>query len=844
MAELQKFDKPPFVWHIDLGAEQHVLTPGSLQFLVNRLQSRQLIDARELDVERTITNLALQPGVLRLHFRQLTQAPSYLLLIDQRATNDHRARIFNMLHGYLRFHDVEVRRFFFDGDPKLCFSEDFPYGITLRELYQQHRTARLLILSYGYELFSPSTGDWSPWTRAFLQWQDRAMLSPLPTQSWGPWEEKLAERFAMLPATPMGLSTAIEAFSREDASRWESYFKETPDAIREPVYFQGTLMDTLERYFPDSLMRKWIAACAFYPALHWELTLHLGALLQKHYGRAGLISMENLLELTRIPWFIEGRIPEQARDELIYWLESSGEEPVIRTLLLESLNRAPAPPDDSAAYADYRMQIVFNQWMLEKDEALKAQLEKEFSKYLESGKMRDFVTFKRLERSVLLSDFLVPEAWKKFIDIETYVDDEIDSFMIAKKQDSISSYREFLLRYPKGFYASIARERIETLQNETEDAVWLETLRKNNYSAYKSYLDRYPEGRYKMEANSFLSLTGRNFLFAIAIDRYRYCSSLSNCVRDAEKLVQILTTKYRFEPDQAYFLYDENATRANILSRLREFKQKVQPNDNLVIYFSGHGEVRNNVGYFIPVEAHPDRDDEFVSAYDLKSRLDEINSFHTFVIVNADFSGSLFLSYRGLLSAGETKRSRWGLSACSSRESIFDGPPGEGGPFASALIKILDQSEVSLSAEALARAVIEEVQSITKMGQTPTFRPLNVKGDDGGMFVFHLQLDESSDWVTAIKKRIKDEFVNGLDDTFNMIFKYVREESTIYSDFRVLQANNKRAAKDYSVGVITYEQYEAKNSEIARSILHQLDGLKEEDINEKEKNFIKHSSIG
>lgn len=415
VAELQTFDKPPYVWTVELGAEREFATTSDFRQLVNRMHDRQLLEARELDIAATLNTLVKQPGEVVLHYRQLTQAPSYLLLIDQRAQNDHRAKIFDLLYTYLQFNEVQVSRFYFHADPKLCFNDDYPLGIPVAQLYPQNRSARLLILTYGYELFSSSTNVWSPWTKVFLQWKDRAILSPLPIRSWGAMEQRLAERFTILPATPLGLAAAIEEFQAEDTQHWEDYLALITDAPVEPIYYQGDLITTLEQYYPDPIIHKWIAACALYPTLHWELTLHIGTLLQREYSYPNLTSIENLLELVRLPWFVDGRIPDQARDELVQWLETTGEEVRVRSLLLESLDRAPAPPDGSVAYADYRMQVVFNQWMLEQDAVKKAELENEFLKYLLAGKTLEFVTFKKLERAARRTEFEVPESWRMIL---------------------------------------------------------------------------------------------------------------------------------------------------------------------------------------------------------------------------------------------------------------------------------------------------------------------------------------------------------------------------------------------------------------------------------------------
>lgn len=239
---------------------------------------------------------------------------------------------------------------------------------------------------------------------------------------------------------------------------------------------------------------------------------------------------------------------------------------------------------------------------------------------------------------------------------------------------------------------------------------------------------------------------GKNHLLVIAIDEYAHCPKLNNCVKDAREFIEVLTDKYQFEPEHVTTLYNGEATRANILGRLNELKQKVRSEDNLIIYFSGHGETEDDVGYWVPVAAQPEHNWEFISTYDIKSRLDPILSFHTFVIVDACFSGSLFAAYKSVKAGYETKRSRLGLAASHSRERALDGTAGENSPFAATLLKRLRESPEDLSVQRLATEVIEEVQGVTRGRQTPVFKPLDVKGDDSGQYVFHLKANEAADW--------------------------------------------------------------------------------------------------
>lgn len=252
--------------------------------------------------------------------------------------------------------------------------------------------------------------------------------------------------------------------------------------------------------------------------------------------------------------------------------------------------------------------------------------------------------------------------------------------------------------------------------------------------------------------------TGINHLLVIAIDEYLYCPKLSNCVKDAKDFAHLLWERYQFEKADTYFLLDGEATRRNILNTIRDLRTKVKETDSLVIYYSGHGQTVDDVGYWVPADAAADNEVDFVSTLELKTRLDVINSFHTFLIADACFSGSLFLSFRDTpMAAGENKRSRWGLAASHSREKALDGTPGENSPFAERLLKNLRNNTESLGIQKLAGRLIDEVHVTSERKQTPVFKPLNVKGDDSGQFVFRLKqatLDVITDYPQTIN--VKD----------------------------------------------------------------------------------------
>ena len=235
---------------------------------------------------------------------------------------------------------------------------------------------------------------------------------------------------------------------------------------------------------------------------------------------------------------------------------------------------------------------------------------------------------------------------------------------------------------------------------------------------------------------------GANYLLAIAIDDYQYCPKLYNCVRDANDLVKLLTERYLFEPQNVTALINEEATRSNIYNALRKLASETTSRDNVLIYFSGHGEYDKifRQGYWIPVDAPEGHYDQYIPNSEIKTILNAINSHHTFLMVDSCFAGALFAKGVGknVSKRYEADPSRWGLTS-GRNEVVSDGKPGDNSPFAESLLYRLRQNTTSLGVSELCAYVVEYVQA--NSNQTPIGEPLKAEGHKNGQFVFHLRKD-------------------------------------------------------------------------------------------------------
>ena len=239
---------------------------------------------------------------------------------------------------------------------------------------------------------------------------------------------------------------------------------------------------------------------------------------------------------------------------------------------------------------------------------------------------------------------------------------------------------------------------------------------------------------------------GINYLFAIAINKYVHAPQLGNCLKDAEDFISLLTTRYQFSSDHVIRLFDEQATLPNIYNQLKELSKKIKEQDNLIIYFSGHGymDKSDKSGHLVPVDGAKDAVWTYMSNDNLLSRIRAIKSFHTFLIIDSCFSGTLFLnrSMDSSALAEEVGRfpSRWGLAA-GRIEEVADGYHGENSPFAKAVLSFL---KTNTSAKFPVSELIQYVKKVTPRNsdQTPIGGPIFKAGDMDGEFIFELQGSE------------------------------------------------------------------------------------------------------
>lgn len=241
---------------------------------------------------------------------------------------------------------------------------------------------------------------------------------------------------------------------------------------------------------------------------------------------------------------------------------------------------------------------------------------------------------------------------------------------------------------------------------------------------------------------------GTYYALIIGNNRYENFPKLESAVPDAQAVDQVLRTRYGF---RTRVLLD--ASRAQILTAMNDYRQMLKSDDSLLIYYAGHGELdkQNLRGYWLPVNAQRDNTTEWISDQQITDQIETFAARHVLVVADSCYSGAMT---RGtgvtLLTSGsddaEVKRlvklaklpSRTVLTS-GGEQPVLDVGGGGHSIFARAFIEVLSSNERVLDGSALYNALFEQVRRAAakyKVEQDPRYSALADAGHMNGEFLF------------------------------------------------------------------------------------------------------------
>ena len=231
---------------------------------------------------------------------------------------------------------------------------------------------------------------------------------------------------------------------------------------------------------------------------------------------------------------------------------------------------------------------------------------------------------------------------------------------------------------------------------------------------------------------------GKNYCLLIGAQNYNDLSipSLENPIQDAVRLKLILKKDYDFEEGTIFNLFNPSAN--DVKRQLLELTTVIQPEDNLLIFYAGHGiwVEKEKKGYWLLVDAKRDDSTTWLQNKDVLNLIAKLPSRHTLLITDACFSGGVFKTRSigkntpAALKTIDEKISRVAITSGNDTEV-----PDES-VFMKYLVKALtDNKEKYLTAQKMfINQIMEAVMTETKT--EPRYGTLELAGHIGGDYIF------------------------------------------------------------------------------------------------------------
>lgn len=243
---------------------------------------------------------------------------------------------------------------------------------------------------------------------------------------------------------------------------------------------------------------------------------------------------------------------------------------------------------------------------------------------------------------------------------------------------------------------------------------------------------------------------GKYHALVIGNSNYQYFPDLRTPGNDAKDVAEILKKKYGYE---TRLLLDAN--RYEIISALNDYRANLNREDNLLIYYAGHGEIDkvNDNGYWMPVDAEKNNTANWISTRSISEILNVMAAKHVLIVADSCYSGALTRSALARLQTGKTvdewvewfkkvsqMRTRMVMSS-GGEEPVNDGGGGDHSLFAKAFIDALQNTKHAMDGYRLFLEVSNEVEANIKsqklgVEQTPEYAPIKYAGHEAGEYIF------------------------------------------------------------------------------------------------------------
>lgn len=230
---------------------------------------------------------------------------------------------------------------------------------------------------------------------------------------------------------------------------------------------------------------------------------------------------------------------------------------------------------------------------------------------------------------------------------------------------------------------------------------------------------------------------GRYHALVIANQAYAHLRPLQTPLADGTAVADVLKQSYLFDSIQIL----RNATRHQIVAAFDDLRRRLGENDNLLIYYAGHGslDLESGRGYWLPVDAEAESRSNWLSNADITDTLKALRAKHVVVVADSCYSGTLTRNVGVHGSPGTDlarlaqRRARTVLTS-GGLEPVVDSGGGKHSVFAKAFLEVLRDNQGVADLTSL--FVLIRRQVLLHALQTPEYADIRLAGHEGGDFIF------------------------------------------------------------------------------------------------------------
>ena len=285
---------------------------------------------------------------------------------------------------------------------------------------------------------------------------------------------------------------------------------------------------------------------------------------------------------------------------------------------------------------------------------------------------------------------------------------ELSFWETIKDSAEPEMFKEYLRQFPAGVYAGLARIKLKLLGGDAEEEI--SSVPNLDYGEYHALI--------------------------IGNNNYETLPDLRSAVNDAKAVSTLLDKDYGFKVTTLV-----DAKRADVLRGLARLRQSVREEDNILIYYAGHGwlDEETDEGFWLPIDARQDDQSNWILTDRVVAQIRAMQAKHVMVVADSCFSGTITRAIRidqrtpDYLQKIVKTKSRTALTS-GGLEPVLDTGGGRHSVFARSFISLLEDNQGVLDGSTLFSDLRQKVMD--NAAQTPQYGNIHKAGHDGGDFLF------------------------------------------------------------------------------------------------------------